>query len=143
MMRTRYQLVPAGTRYQVPGTSTSWHGHHPPHTQEYLPIEGNPEFCRLSRELAFGPACPQTKAGSIATVQTISGTGALRVGAEFLARHYPARPVLLPSPSWGNHRNVFAAAGLEVGSYRYYKPETRGLDFEVRWGAVTMDGVIV
>lgn len=100
--------------------------------KEYLPISGHPEFCRLSRDLAFGPHCPQTKAGCIATVQSISGTGALRVGAEFLSRHHPGAPVLLPSPTWGNHRNIFGGAGLEVRSYRYYKPETRGLDFEVR-----------
>ena len=66
------------------------------------------------------------------TVQSLSGTGSLRVGAEFLARHYPHKLVLLPDPTWPNHNKLFPLAGIKAQKYRYYKPETRGLDYEVR-----------
>lgn len=98
--------------------------------KEYLPIGGSPEFCTASRTLAFGPDCPAAAAGRIATVQSLSGTGALRVGAEFLARHHAVRTVLLPDPTWGNHVAIFTAAGHELRRYRYFDPATKGLDYE-------------
>lgn len=62
--------------------------------------------------------------------QSISGTGALRIGGAFLARHYPgARVIYLPAPTWGNHIPLFKDSGLEVRSYRYFDKKTVGLDF--------------
>jgi aspartate aminotransferase len=61
---------------------------------------GDPTFCALSRKLAFGEDCPAIAAGRIATVQSLSGTGALRVGAEFLKRHHAVHIVYLPDPTW-------------------------------------------
>jgi aspartate aminotransferase len=63
--------------------------------------------------------------------QSISGTGALRIGGAFLARHYPhAKIIYLPIPSWGNHVPIFRDSGFEVRGYRYFDKETVGLDFE-------------
>jgi aspartate/tyrosine/aromatic aminotransferase len=57
----------------------------------------------------------------------------LQVGAEFLARHYPVHTVLLPNPTWANHNKIFPLAGIkDVRKYRYFKPSTKGLDYEVR-----------
>jgi len=54
------------------------------------------------------------------------------VGAEFLARNYPVKTVLLPSPTWPSHNKIFPLAGVsDVRAYRYFKPSTRGLDYEV------------
>ena len=54
------------------------------------------------------------------------------MGAEFLARHYPVKTVLLPSPTWPSHNKIFPLAGVtDVRAYRYFKPSTRGLDYEV------------
>lgn len=54
------------------------------------------------------------------------------MGAEFLARHYPVRTVLLPSPTWANHHKIFPLAGIaDVRTYRYFRAPTRDLDFEV------------
>jgi aspartate aminotransferase len=66
----------------------------------------------------------------VATVQSLSGTGSLRLGAAFLARFYPGATVYLSNPTWGNHKNIFADAGVEWKEYRYFNPETVGLDFE-------------
>eukprot|EP01043_Picozoa_sp_COSAG02_P113420 COSAG02_NODE_49668_length_325_cov_0.911504_1_plen_96_part_10 len=38
--------------------------------------------------------------------------------------------VLDANPTWGNHKAIFAKAGLEVAQYRYFKSETKGLDFD-------------
>lgn len=99
--------------------------------KEYQPIGGNAQFCALSAALAFGPGSPALASGRVATVQSLSGTGALAVGGAFLARHYrPSKAILLPAPTWGNHHGVFASAGLTVKTYRYYAPSTRALDYE-------------
>jgi aspartate aminotransferase len=58
----------------------------------------------------------------------------VQVGAEFLARHYPVRTVLLPSPTWANHTKIFPLAGIsDVRTYRYFRPATRDLDFQVHF----------
>ena len=57
---------------------------------------------------------------------------AAQVGAEFLAQHYPVHTVLLPNPTWANHNKIFPLAGIkDVRKYRYFKPSTKGLDYEV------------
>lgn len=67
----------------------------------------------------------------IAVTQSISGTGALRIGGAFLAKHYPhSKTIYLPVPSWGNHTPIFRDSGLEVKGYRYFDKKTVGLDFE-------------
>ncbi len=53
------------------------------------------------------------------------------MGAEFLALHYPLKLIYIPSPTWANHNKIFPLAGIQIRNYRYYKPSTRGLDFEV------------
>ena len=54
----------------------------------------------------------------------------MRIGGEFLARFYPSKKILIPTPSWANHNAVFKDSGLEVEKYRYYNKDTIGLDFE-------------
>lgn len=103
----------------------------PTQNHEYLTQAGLPEFCRLSAQLAFGADSPPLQEGRAVTVQGLSGTGSLRVGGEFLRYFYPrSKLVLIPSPTWANHKSIFERCGLEVKTYRYYKPETRGLDYE-------------
>lgn len=97
--------------------------------KEYAGITGVPEFPALAAKLAYGADSPALN--RLAVTQTISGTGALRIGAEFLARHYPGdKKIYIPTPSWANHKAVFSDAGLKVEQYRYYDKKTIGLDFE-------------
>ncbi|KAJ7597093.1 glutamic oxaloacetic transaminase AAT1 [Mycena floridula] len=99
--------------------------------KEYLPITGLPEFTKNAAKLAYGAdSVPLTK-GAIAVTQSISGTGALRIGGAFLARHYPhSKVIYLPNPSWGNHTPAFRDSGLEVRNYRYFDKANVALDFE-------------
>ncbi|KAG5880654.1 hypothetical protein JTB14_022818 [Gonioctena quinquepunctata] len=99
--------------------------------KEYATIAGVPEFCKSGIELALGEGSEVISNGLNATVQGISGTGSLRIGAAFLNGFFPGnKTVYLPSPSWGNHTPIFKHAGLDVKSYKYYDPKTCGLDFQ-------------
>ncbi|CAM8916311.1 unnamed protein product [Rhodiola kirilowii] len=97
--------------------------------KEYLPITGLADFNKLSATLMFGADSPAILENRIATVQCLSGTGSLRVGAEFLASHHHQPTIYIPAPTWGNHPKIFTVAGLSVKTYRYYDPTTRGLNF--------------
>ena len=67
----------------------------------------------------------------MAITQSISGTGALRIGGAFLARFYsPSKRIYLPTPSWGNHTPIMRDSGLEVMPYRYFDKKTIGLDLK-------------
>ncbi|KAF7306974.1 Aspartate aminotransferase [Mycena indigotica] len=99
--------------------------------KEYLPITGLADFNKNAVKLAYGEDSAPLKAGAIAATQSISGTGALRIGAAFLARHYPhSKVVYLPNPSWGNHTPIFRDSGFEVRKYSYFDPTTIGLNFK-------------
>ena len=95
----------------------------------YLPIDGIAAFDKASAALVFGPDSEVVRNGRIVTVQTLGGTGALKVGADFLRRLLPNARVWISDPSWENHRALFEHAGFSVDTYRYYEAETRGLDF--------------
>ncbi|PWZ01414.1 hypothetical protein BCV70DRAFT_157976 [Testicularia cyperi] len=99
--------------------------------KEYLPITGLADFTKNAAVLAYGKDSAPIKENRIAITQSISGTGALRIGGAFLQRHYPeAKTIYLPTPSWGNHTPIFRDSGLEVKQYRYYDKKTVGLDFQ-------------
>lgn len=102
----------------------------PSRVKEYLPILGLADFNKLTAKLILGADSPAIQEDRVATAQGLSGTGSLRVGTEFLARHYHERTIYIPQPTWGNHPKVFTLGGLSVKSYRYYDPATRGLDFQ-------------
>lgn len=97
--------------------------------RSYLPIDGLPAYTRLTQELVLGPASPAFTQGRACTAQTPGGTGALRIGADFLRRVAPGAAVWMSDPSWENHAPLFAAAGMDVRLFPYFDGETRGLDF--------------
>lgn len=95
----------------------------------YQPIEGLAAYNNAVQGLLFGAASPITAAGRAITVEALGGTGALKVGADFLKRLYPQSRVVISDPSWENHRALFENAGFAVDNYTYYDPATRGVDF--------------
>jgi len=96
----------------------------------YLPIDGIAAYDKAVQRLVFGADSPLLAAGRVATVQTLGGTGGLKVGADFLKRLNPAANVLISDPSWENHRALFSHAGFVVNSYAYYDADKRGVRFE-------------
>ncbi len=101
-----------------------------PSPRGYLPIDGLPAYTRAVRELVFGSASEPVTSGRVVTVQALGGTGALKIGAEFLRRTDAQPVVLISDPSWENHQALFGRAGFEVRSYRYYDPARGGIDAE-------------
>lgn len=97
--------------------------------KEYAPIEGVAEFCVGARQVAFGWEHPDVNSGRIVTAQTLSGTGALKIVADFL-RKFRNAPIYQSKPTWANHTQIFQAAGLEVREYTYYDPKTKGLNLD-------------
>ncbi len=98
-----------------------------PKAKGYLPIHGLATYDADVKSLVFGddPAVLER----VVTAQALGGTGALKIGADFLRRLNPDAGVLISSPSWENHRALFTRAGFEVGEYRYYDADARGIDF--------------
>lgn len=97
--------------------------------KEYSPIDGSKDFQHCARQVLFGWENPEINTGRIATVQTLSGTGALRVLGEFLKK-FASAPIYVSNPTWGNHIGIFEKCGLEVRKYKYFDQQTKGLDFE-------------
>jgi aromatic-amino-acid transaminase len=97
--------------------------------RSYLPIDGVPGYVRAVQELVFGADSAALHEQRVVTVQSLGGTGALRLAADFLARFAPGTTVWLSDPSWENHRAIFEAAGFTVANYPYYDANLRGLDF--------------
>ncbi|UDG82623.1 amino acid aminotransferase [Candidatus Vallotia cooleyia] len=96
----------------------------------YLPMSGLPSYRDTVQQLVFGNACGARTQRLIATLQTLGGSGALKVGADFLRRIFPDAQVWISDPSWENHRVVFERAGFTVNTYPYYSSTTGGLCFD-------------
>ncbi|KAF3688043.1 Aspartate aminotransferase, cytoplasmic [Channa argus] len=103
---------------------------------EYLPILGLPEFRSAASKVALGDDSPAIKENRVGGVQALGGTGALRIGADFLRRWYngtnnTATPVYVSAPTWENHNGVFSDAGFkDIRPYRYWDAANRGLDLQ-------------
>ena len=100
-----------------------------PSARAYLPIDGIAAYDRAVQGLVFGDESEPVRAGRIATVQSLGGTGGLKIGADFLHKLNPRAQVLISNPSWENHKALFSQAGFSVESYPYYDAPSRSLDF--------------
>jgi aromatic-amino-acid transaminase len=100
-----------------------------PKPRGYLPIDGIAAYDTAVKGLVFGADSAIVKEGRVATVQGIGGTGALKIGADFLKKLYPQSKVLISDPSWENHRALFTNAGFTVENYAYYDAATRTVNF--------------
>ncbi|KAL2872514.1 aspartate aminotransferase [Aspergillus lucknowensis] len=97
---------------------------------EYLPIKGLAEYTLAAQKLIVGPQSPAIAENRVSTFQTISGTGAVHLGALFLSKFHPSRPTLyLSSPTWANHHQIFTNVGFSLANYPYFDAKTKGLDF--------------
>lgn len=101
---------------------------HLPLSKEYIPIEGSAPFVEAMQNLVFGDGFAKRADGRAFTMQAIGGTGALRVGAEFLMEE-TSKTVFIPNQSWSNHKMVFGRSGMKIHYYRYYDPTAHRLDF--------------
>lgn len=98
-------------------------------SKAYLPIDGLPAYRQEVQALLFGRDSALIREGRVVTAQALGGTGALKLGADFLRRFLPRAELHISQPSWENHRALFEAAGFTVKEYPYYSSKTHGLDF--------------
>ncbi|MCF7521853.1 aspartate/tyrosine/aromatic aminotransferase [Neisseria sp. ZJ106] len=103
--------------------------HHSGKPLPYLPMEGLADYRTAVQKLLFGTHSALSE-GRIATIQTLGGSGALKIGADFLHRWFPHAKAYVSDPTWDNHRGIFEGAGFEVGTYPYYDPQTIGVKFQ-------------
>ena len=97
----------------------------------YLPIDGLAAYDKAVQELVFGADSPIIQEKRAVTVQAVGGTGALKIGADFLKRFAPdGAQVYISDPSWENHRALFESAGFVVNNYAYYDESTHGVNFD-------------
>ncbi len=95
----------------------------------YLPIEGIPGYNKGAQTLLFGQESDLLASGRVLTAQALGGTGALKIGADFLKQLLPESKVVISDPSWENHRALFERAGFTVDTYPYYDAASHGLNF--------------
>lgn len=100
--------------------------------KEYAFPDGIPTYRQRAIELAYGADHPAILEKRIASMQTVSGTGALRLGFELVRRFYPLKltRVYTPNVTWSLHHNIIKDTGFEECNFRYYNPKTKGLDFD-------------
>ena len=96
----------------------------------YLPIEGAANFRSAVQHLLFGATHEAVTSGRVATIQSVGSSGGLKVGADFIASHFPGSQVWVSDPTWDNHRAMFEGAGITVNTYPYYDAQTGGLKFD-------------
>ncbi len=95
----------------------------------YLPIEGPAAYNTNVQNLLFGKDSALIANGQVVTIEALGGTGALKIGADYLHRLLPGVGAYISDPSWENHRALFEYAGFTVESYPYYDADSRGVDF--------------
>ena len=96
----------------------------------YLPIDGIAGYNKGAQTLLLGQDSPLVAEGRVLTAQALGGTGALKIGADFLKQLLPDSKVAISDPSWENHRALFERAGFEVVAYPYYDAATHGVNIE-------------
>lgn len=95
----------------------------------YLPMEGLKEYRQAIMPLLFGAQHPVLQAGHVAAIQTPGGSGALRIGADFLHHYFAQSTVWVSDPTWENHVAIFNGAGLSVKTYPWFDSVSKGVNF--------------
>jgi aspartate/tyrosine/aromatic aminotransferase len=105
-------------------------------SKSYLPIPGSPAFASAVGKLLFGDRHEILASGRAATSHTPGGTGALRVAADLIHQQFPGATVWLTEPTWPNHPQIFAAAGVPTKSYPYFDAAKNGLAWDAMTAAI-------
>ncbi|SCV00519.1 LAMI_0G05578g1_1 [Lachancea mirantina] len=102
----------------------------PSYNHEYLSITGFTGLTDGAAKVLLGEESAALKEGRVASVQSLSGTGALHLAAKFLSKTCPEKSVYLSEPTWANHKAIFESQGLQTATYPYWNAATKSLDLE-------------
>jgi aromatic-amino-acid transaminase len=96
----------------------------------YLPMEGLNAYRNTIAPLLFGADHAVLAQKRVATIQTLGGSGALKVGADFLKKYFPDSGIWVSDPTWENHVAIFEGAGFNVATYPWFDGKTNGVRVE-------------
>ncbi|AWX15365.1 aromatic amino acid aminotransferase [Mergibacter septicus] len=99
-------------------------------SKNYLTIDGIAEFNIQTQKLLFGENSTIITQKRAKTAQSLGGTGALRIAAEFIKRQVKAKNIWISTPTWPNHNAIFNSVGINICDYRYYNQQNHNLDWE-------------
>ncbi|MFI8916611.1 aromatic amino acid transaminase [Streptomyces sp. NPDC053513] len=85
-------------------------------SKEYLGLSGNTAFNRAMLTTVLGTEALTARATA---VQTVAGTGALRLLADLVRQTRPGTTVWISDPAYVNHRPILEGAGLTVRTFRW------------------------
>ena len=94
----------------------------------YLPMDGLKSYNQATQALVLGQESQARRDGRAVTIQTLGGSGALKVGADFLKKYFPESDVWVSQPTWENHIAIFNGAGLHTHFYPYFDAATNGVN---------------
>ena len=94
----------------------------------YLPMDGLKPYNQATQALVLGENSPARRDGRAVTIQTLGGSGALKVGADFLKKYFPESDVWVSQPTWENHIAIFNGAGIHSHFYPYFDAATNGVN---------------
>ena len=97
-------------------------------TKAYLGSQGDARYVELIKPIVFGEAGARDE--RIVGVQTPGGCGALRLGADLIAKANPDARVFVGQPTWPNHGPLIGCAGIEMIDFPYYDKVTRQVLFD-------------
>ncbi|MFD9339576.1 aminotransferase class I/II-fold pyridoxal phosphate-dependent enzyme [Streptomyces sp. NPDC060028] len=83
-------------------------------SKEYRGLSGNTAFYRAMLSLVLGSGGAADRA---IAVQTVAGSGALRLLADLISRTRPGATVWLSDPAYVNHHPILEAVGLQPESH--------------------------
>ncbi|MFI8619560.1 aromatic amino acid transaminase [Marinomonas sp. NPDC078689] len=90
-------------------------------SKAYKPLSGNAQFNHHMGQFLLSPDKAST--AHHCTIQTVGGTGALRVLGDFIHRLSPNATVWNTDPGYINHQPIMEAAGLRVNHFRWQQKE--------------------
>jgi aromatic-amino-acid transaminase len=96
----------------------------------YLPMEGDAKYRKAVQEVVLGADHPAVREGRVASIHTLGGSGALKVGGDFLKSYFPGSEVWISDPTWENHYNILGGAGFKMNAFPYYDEKTNGIRFD-------------
>jgi len=99
-------------------------------TKSYVSPTGSAPFCEAMIRQVFGTTMDTSR---VRAVQSVGGSGALRILADLIRETRPTAKAWVSDPSWPNHVPLLGAAGLEIRRYPYY---------DAARGAVDIDGML-
>lgn len=104
-------------------------------------MSGWPEFIAGAQETVFGKG----DKSNVTSIQTISGTGAVHIGIEFL-KELGLTEFYVGNPSWGNYESMIKSCDCKVNYFNHYDNESGKVDIDSLFKTIdtmSTDGVLL